>query len=71
MIYSCGAHLGHDALPVDYLGDYVQDVFRLIGFTDFHQVRMTGAMSSSSGIKLAEAEKTSTTVAELLNKRFI
>ena len=56
MIYSCGAHLGHDALPVDYLGDYVRDVFRLIGFTDFHQVRMTGAMSSARDIKLAEAE---------------
>ena len=71
VIYSCGAQLGQDALPKDYLGDYVRDVFRLVGFTDFHQVRMTGVMSASRDTQLAEAEKVNLSIAELLNKKLI
>ena len=70
VIYSCGAQLGQDALPVDYLGDYVRDVFRLVGFTDFHQLRMTGVMSASRDTQLEEAEKISLHIARQLNKKF-
>ena len=52
-------------------GDYVRDVFRLVGFTDFHQVRMTSVMSASRDTQLAEAEKINSSIAKSLNKKLI
>ena len=39
-IYSCGANPGHDALPKDFLGDYLTTVFAMVGFTNPHMVRL-------------------------------
>ena len=49
----------------------VRDVFRLVGFTDFHQVRMTGVMSASRDTQLAEMEKIYLSIAKSLNKKLI
>ena len=70
VIYSCGAEVGQDALPVDYLGDYIRDVFGLVGFSDFHALRMTGVMSSSRDSQLVQAGQVNSSIAQQLNKKF-
>ena len=70
LIYSCGAEIGNDALPTDYLGDYVRDVFKLVGFSDFHQIRMTGVMSDSRKERIQEAQENVQSIVGSLNKKF-
>ena len=43
--------------------------FRLVGFTDFHQVRITSVMSASRDTQLAE--KINLSIAKSLNKKLI
>ena len=53
------------------MSNYVRDVFCLVDFTDFHQVRKTGVMSASRDTQLAEAEKVNLSIAEFSNKKLM
>lgn len=70
VIYSCGAEVGQDALPKDYLGEYVKDAFNLIGFSDFHSIRISGVMGPNRKENLLKSQQDSQRIAHLLNKKF-
>ena len=70
LIYSCGAEVGHDGLECDYLGNYVRDVFKMVGFDHFHAIRIEGTAGRGTDV-IGEIIRTETDrVASVLNKEF-
>ena len=70
LIYSCGANEGDDGMPRDHLGEYVEDIFKMIGFEHFHVIRIQGLSGkSSTAINTLIGRKTDT-LANILNRKF-
>ena len=69
-IYSCGANPGHDALPTDFLGDYLKTVFSMVGFTNPYTVRLAGVMARDRQSIAKYMNDTIEDVAKSLNKKY-
>ena len=69
-IYSCGANPGHDALPKDFLGDYLTTVFAMVGFTNPHMVRLAGVMARDRQSIAKYMNDSIENVANSLNKKY-
>ena len=69
VIYSCGSEVGSGALPNDYLGDFTKDIFKMIGFSDFHALRISGVMGKERETKLSNSLLEAQIIAKLINSR--
>ena len=70
LIYSCGAEVGHDGLKHDYLGNYMRDVFKMIGFDHFHAIAIQGTAGKGPQV-IGEIIRAETDrLASVLNKEF-
>ena len=68
LIYSCGAEVGHDGLKCDYLGNYVRDVFKMVGFDCFHAIRIEGTAGRGPEVIGEIIRNETDRVAGVLNK---
>ena len=69
-IYSCGANPGHDALPKDFLGDYLQTVFSMVGYSNCHTIRLAGVMARDRKSIAKYMNDRVEEVANSLNKKY-
>ena len=69
-IYSCGANPGHDALPKDFLGDYLQTVFSMVGYSNNHTIRLAGVMARDRKSIAKYMNDKVEEVANSLNKKY-
>ena len=70
LIYSCGASLGQDGQPRDYVSNYAQDAFKMIGFETFLPFKIEGVAGPDKKNVDQLIERKTTDLARKLNKRF-
>ena len=70
LIYSCGAEVGHDGLKCDHLGNYVRDVFKMVGFDHFHAIRIEGTAGRRHEVIGGLIRTKTDRIASVLNKEF-
>lgn len=71
VIYSCGSEVGSGALPTDYLGPFTRDIFKMIGFSEFHSLRISGVMGKDRKSKLENSLLEAQSIAELINSKVV
>ena len=70
LIYSCGASLGQDGQPKDYVGNYAEDAFKMIGFEKFLLFKIEGVAGPDKKNVNQLIERKTTDLARQLNKNF-
>ena len=70
LIYSCGAKRGDDGQPYDYVGNYAQHVFKMIGFEKFHSIKIEGVADPDKKNVDQSIERKTNELAKNLNKNF-
>ena len=69
IIYSCGGNEGDGAFPKDYLGNYLQEAFALIGYDDVKTFRIEGSMKRNNNI-LETVNIRAASIAKEINNKF-
>ena len=70
IIYSCGGNEGDGAFPKDYLGNYLQEVFALIGYDDVKTFRIEGSMKRNTNV-IESINRRAASIAEEINNKFL
>lgn len=72
-IYSCGAHVGDEAMPQDFLGPFVEKALGMVGYTNVYSIRIEGALlppGSNRKHLETEAREKAIQIANQLSSRF-
>ena len=70
LIYSCGAKRGDDGQPYDYVGNYAEHVFKMIGFEKCLPIKIEGVADPDKKNVDQLIERKTTDLANKLNKNF-
>ena len=70
LIYSCGASKGQDGQPRDYVSNYAQSAFKMIGFEKSLPFKIEGVAGPDKKNVNQLIERKTTDLARQLNKNF-